>query len=364
MDISVLPFKQEGFQMYAGIMSASDLIATSKVDEWIDEGDEQQGYQRSPEKLRYRKVARYLQKDPKPLLPGSILLSYRGKLPQRKNDDSSTTVSLPEGECFWIVDGQHRRYGLQEAIEQLDVQRVSGYQIPVVIVEFQNVGEEAHQFQVINETMKKVRTDLARRLLAIRVTSGAVGRRAVQDAGRLWEAKAVEIINVLSNDEDSPWKGRIQKPNERKEPRHTVKELSFSTSLKPILTSYPFDRYDIEVLSRLLKRYWQAWYAIAPEAFDDANDYVIAKTPGVFSLHVLARDVLKLIERRGESAPSVEDIKVILKDLDEYAASIYWRADNSEGAAMAGSMKGFKILSDVFVESLEENGHEFSPVID
>lgn len=357
MKLQVIPFKQEGTKMYVGTMTARELIEKAKVDVWEEEDGEQKGYQRAPEPVRYKKIAKYLQREPKPLMPTSILLSYRGAFDVEEVGDGTCIITIPENECLWNVDGQHREYGLREAIEELGIERLNDYQVPFVIAEFPSVEEEAHQFQVINETMKKVRTDLARRLLALRVEQTPAGRISVLEAGRLWEAKAVAIIKMLQNEEDSPWFGRIQRPNEKKLSRHLVKELSFSTSLKSILTTYPFDSKNTEIVGKHLLRYWKAWQKLAPEAFEEPGNYVIQKTPGVFSLHPLFRNVFDILRREGIENPSEVDFVRIIKRLDEFATSEYWESANNEGAAMAGSMKGFKILADGFAEKLED---EFS----
>lgn len=94
------------------------------------------------------------------------------------------------------------------------------------------------------------------------------------------------------------------------------------------------------------------------KAFDEPNEYVIMKTPGVFSLHVVARYVFDVLRRRDIAEPTVDDFRDILKDLDEYATSNYWKGGNIEGAAMAGSMSGFKLLADTFTDALDEAGHQ------
>jgi DGQHR domain-containing protein len=355
-----IPFVQEGTQMYNVVLRGEDAARLGQVAIWVEtEEGETSGYQRAPEAARLRKVAQYLQRDPKPLMPTSVLFGVRGKhLNARDLGHGVVELELPEDEPLWIVDGQHRVGGLRRAIEEDGVDRLRSYPIPGVIVEFADEEEEANQFRVINETMKKINTQLARRLLALRVGQrGAGGRRAVREAGRLWEAKSVDVIRTLTDSPDSPWHGRIQPPNKKRSPEHVVRELSFSTSLKPVLTSYPYDTWEGTKVGRLLARYWEAWSNLVPEAFDDPNEYVIMKTPGVFSLHVVARYVLDVLRRRDITEPTVDDFQDVLKDLDVYATADYWKSGNIEGAAMAGSMAGFKLLADTFIDALEEAGH-------
>jgi len=333
-------------------------LRVGKVYIWRQEDNKEAGYQRAPEAARTSKVARYLQSDSKPLMPSSVLLSYRGVLKAHKKDGLLTTVEIPDDVTLWIVDGQHRVFGFERAIKELGIDRLRDYKLPVVIVEFSSVEDEANQFRVINETMKKVRTDLARRILAIRATElGYAGRKELRVSGRLWEAAAVEILKSLSASDGSPWVGRIQAPNSRKQSSHVVRELSFTTSLKPILNEYPYRTWTTERISATLQAYWSAWQSLAPEAFAQPQDYVIMKTPGVFSLHQLALHVMEVLRARGITNPTEKDFRSILQDLGEYASASYWSNENDQGAAMAGSMKGFTILADAMIEELVNAGH-------
>ena len=264
MRVSVQSFRQEGTQMYAAGMRVDDLREVAKVDVWTQDGANESGYQRTPETGRTGKVARYLQSEPKPLMPTSVLLSYRGTLPIEHGEDGSFTAVIPQGETLWIIDGQHRIGGFDRAINELGLERLRDYPLPVVIVENPSIDEEANQFRIINETMKKVRTDLARRILAMRIAGlGRAGRQEVRVAGRLWEAQAVDVLKLLNSEADSPWYGRVQPPNVRKQPGHIIRELSFTTSLKPVLNERPYRTWPADRIARVLGAYWKTWRSLA-----------------------------------------------------------------------------------------------------
>ena len=352
MRIKVQPFKQEGTQLYSGVMRAEDLIKVGQVDVYRDEGGQYQGYQRVPEPTRTRLVAHYLKNDSKPLLPTSVLLSYRGHL-----QPDGDYIDIPEDSQVYIVDGQHRVYGIQRAIEELSLDRLRDYEIPIVIIENPKPEEEANQFRIINETMKKVRTDLARRLLALKYsTAGGQGRTEIRLAGRVWEASAAEIIKMLSSDPEAPWIGRIQPPNSKKGASHIIRELSFSTSLKPVVNQRPYSLWQPARIAERLKLFWIALQQLIPDAFENPQGYVIQKTPGVFSMHILAFAVFEELRVTGIADPSVQDFRNILQDLGYYVTAEYWRNDNAEGAAMAGSMKGFNLIADDMIEQLHDVG--------
>jgi len=354
--IPMTKIRQDVRDFYIGSMRAADVVRVGRVAEWKE--DVSDGYQRAPEVARIRKIATFLKNEATPLLPTSVLLSHRGApLPKTDLGNGIVNIEIADDEVLWIVDGQHRIAGLSMAIDKFGLERFKDFQLPVVIVEFETVTEEAHQFQVINENMKKVNTMLARRLLEMRLQQGGSAvKRQLRETRRLWQAESVSVVRRLVEDPSSAWFGRIQPPNTSKQPEHIVRELSFSTSLKPLLTEELAAHLGVDRIAEFVARYWEAWRQVAPEAFSTPEAHVIQKTPGVFSLHLVARYVLRLFEYRKNPDPSVEEIRVILEDAGEAAEYLYWQTGNADGAAMAGSMAGFKIVADHIIETLQANG--------
>lgn len=348
--------RQESRDLYIGALRADDVIRLGRVAEWSEQNTD--GYQRAPEASRMRKLATFLQNESAPLLPSSVLLSHRGEfLPKREISPGFFEIDVANNETLWVVDGQHRIGGLKLAIEKHGLEKFREFQLPVVLMEFEDVSEEAHQFQLINENMKKVNTMLARRLLQMRMErGGAEVKRVLHEARRLWEADSVQVIKFLTSDPASIWYGRIQPPNTKKTSKHVVRELSFSTSLKPLLTDDPLKELPVERVQEYLGNYWKAWQQMLPEAFAAPEDFVIQKTSGVFILHQVAKYVLHLLLARDLEQPTIADIRLILQDAGEAALLDYWRTGNSEGAALAGSMGGFKMIGDIIVENLQDNG--------
>jgi DGQHR domain-containing protein len=358
--IPMTRFRQDARELFVGSMRAADVIRLGRVAEWKNDGGD--GYQRAPERARITKIAKFLVTEPVPLLPTSVLLSHRGApLPKTELAPDVVAIDLEDHDVLWIVDGQHRVAGLKKAIEEDGVARLADFRLPVVLMEFEDVEEEAHQFQLINENMKKVNTDLARRLLAMRLAKGgAEARKQIKQSRRLWEAESIEVLEALQGSPGSVWYGKIQPPNTKKTSAHVVRSLSFSTSLRPILTDDLTNHLGLERITALLANYWEAWRVVAPEAFADPEDYVIQKTPGVFSLHLVAKYLMRIFFSRNVTAPSVDEIRIILEDAGEAAASEFWRSGNSEGAALAGGMAGFKMLADSIIETLQDNGQNIT----
>jgi len=238
---------------------------------------------------------------------------------------------------------QHRLGGLQQAVFDEGREDLADFPVVVTIADGLSKLEEVEQFELINTTQKKVRTDLARRLMAIQ-SQDAERRKAIDERGRLWEARGPLVADWL-NRHGTWWVGRIIPPNKskRETPAGIIRETSFVTSLKPILQMPLFQRMADDQVSDVLNRYWSALCGYFPEAFARPNDHVIQKTPGVFSLHMLFPEVAE-IARSNSGDMSLESLASAMKswgDLD----SDFWDRDNEEGAGRYGNMKGFARLA-------------------
>ena len=363
-------FLQNGRVLYVAAIPASRLVELAKVDVW-DPDHPDQGYQRAPSNARKRAIGRYiLGKDA--ILPVGGLLNARpkangggedtyGSVLQFNpiNDMGDITIgelSIPEDvQPLYIVDMQHRLGGFEWALEQEGGQVVADFPLVVTIADGLSKLEEVDQFDLINTEQKKVRTDLARRLKSIQ--AGDTDRRLrLDERGKLWEAKGPVIADIL-NKSGGAWQSRILAPNQSKRdmPTMIVRETSLVSSLKPILQTPYFVVQPERQAAELIGRYWEAIKRVFPEAFGFPDNYVIQKTPGVYSLHELAPEVFELAREKGDV--SEEQIYEVVKSFSEIdGGSDYWLKDNDEGAAQYGSMKGFRILAAQLRQFLPQLG--------
>lgn len=358
MDASVriraIKFIQHEKNFYLAVLPASDLLEIAGVDTWnADSPPEETGYQRAPSLQRKKQIADYISR-PESILPQGGLLNARSEPedtsplsfqpdPGQAGPIQSGWLDIPyEKRPLYVVDMQHRLYGVGHAIENAAETGLEDFPLAVTIADGLTKMEEVEQFELINTTQKKVRTDLARRLLSLRAQQTDL-KTKLDQAGKLWEAKGPMVADWLNRHGDV-WKDRIQPPNKSKKecPETIAKETSFVTSLKPILQTPLFNRMAEDDAAGLINKYWNALADIFPEAFLEPKEYVIQKTPGIFSLHRIAPDVFELA--RTGSGISEDDIKAKLKPL-ESIGSEFWHRENEDGAAQFGSMKGFGILA-------------------
>lgn len=342
--------------IYITTIPVKELINKTqfKIDEWdpAKKGDlKNQGYQRRPMKNRISKIASFINRRPNAILPTSILISARKGV---DFNPENSNIGILEFNKFpaYIVDGQHRIEGLAHYSNELQGEEWLNKDLPVVVLDGFDKIDEIKQFFILNNEAKKVATDLAERLL---------GDIAIQDGEQMqelignrsdWKLRAIKVIDMLNEKEDSPWYKKIRLPNSDKLATHIVNQTSFLKSLQPVFRDGALsavrnadDCYD------RLKSYWLAVKKIFPDAFSDPRQYVIQKTPGVFSLHQLANHVML---SGGNEKTSVNDYSSILGGVfgDGEFDDDFWRASNDDGASRYGSMKGFRILADWFVSKL------------
>jgi DGQHR domain-containing protein len=344
---------QSGHRVFSGLMKAKHLINTTTVDYYNSElppDDTEQGYQRPPERSRITSIGTYLIKgitEPEAggegLFPTAVTLASRTPLQY----DS-------------IIDGQHRIAGLRYAIEEKGVEELNDYTVPFVVVEMPDRITEMNQFRIINGTAKSVRTDLVNSILT--ATAAARGEDTIKGKDR-WKVTVTHVIDRLENDPNSPWSGLILMPDQAGSPKGSdgkiVRATSFMTSLKPVydwhknagLLEAKTIEQEAEILYDVVAAYWTALEKVVPEAFADPNDYVIQKTPGLFSLHKLLSTLLTWMWQ-GRQDPTTENLTKFLEISPEITNPKFWDRKEDRAAAY-GSMKGFEDLYKLLMLSVQ-----------
>ena len=360
MGFKAIKFNQNGKIFYSTALPTWFLIENCDIDQWKPELDETdlspdellrlQGYQRIPIASHFTKVAKYIiEKDA--ILPTAVLISARNKIDFKPTDNTDMgEIDLSKDSGLYIVDGQHRIWGLKHAIEEFDREELKKFILPVVIMNQVEKLDEVKQFYIVNSTQKRVRTDLAEMLLKIIVSKDPRERQKLKQAGKDWKLIAIRIIESLSSDKNSVWYQRIKKPNQPSKPDAIVSSGSFSASLRPIIVMFGRSKPDMTI-TEWVKSFWAALKDLMPEAFEQPKNYVIQKTPGIYSLHMIVPDiVLYCIERSGVNKDSIKE--VLSRDEQHFHDPEFWKS-GGDGAALYTGMGAFKALADEFREGLD-----------
>lgn len=339
--------------MYIAPVKVKYLLDKSyfQINWWEKEkmGTKKQGYQRHPAPGRKALIARFIEKNACPIFPANILVCSKEEIGFDNKKEEMTLDGYP----LWIVDGQTRIEGFKHALEILKIKDILEWEMPVVFLSGFPPIDELEQFFVLNSTQKKVSTDLAQRL-KLELARDNKERFESVYPGHMWELKALNVIDLLNTKSENPWTGRIRLPNT---PKGTtvVSQNSFVTSLKPLCKTGILKDEKPDEVYKILRAYWNAVRRVFPGTFDRAGEYVIQKTPGVFSLHNLADTVLTRAIKDKLELTEYNIARLLGKCFDETTGDDFWRSDNAKGASRFGSMKGFATLAAIFRANFEEN---------
>jgi DGQHR domain-containing protein len=357
--IDAIPVRQHGRALYIGKMKVRDLDKQTKIDRYNPEKnatDEDQGYQRPEEKPRVRKMSGYLKREVdgnrSPLLPTAIVLSARGVHMEYRGGK----LTMKRNQKLRVIDGQHRKAGLLDAVEGRDMLDILDYEVPVVIVSGMSRTEEMRQFKVINSTAKSVRTDLVSMLLANLSVSD--GDSSLETSERI-QATAAKVVAILNSEEGSSWKNRITLPNQIASGEQVTKATTVIASIKPVRQFFidglgkRFASTDKEALAIAapLGAFWAAVEQQLPECWAEPHDYVLHKAQGVFALNIVCRRVMSLMFQKNEDW-TAENFASYLERSTDLKDAHFWHVgdpesgiDRGEAARYLG-MKGFSELAE------------------
>ena len=348
MELEAFEIIQNKVPIYITHMTAKELSDFKRIKVDIFKKENEEGYQREISDKRSEEFAKYIM-NAKGISPVSILINVRKKIVFKRKEGCFGKLLVPKDSFMWIVDGQHRRKGLIIAVNNM--KEYETYQIPVIITNLNKTYEEAKQFIIINKTQKGVRSDLAERFLSrlfeepeeiLSQMPSTVTR------GITWMPKAIEVSERINERKDSVWYKKIRFPNE---PRlNTISsQKSFTESLKPIIKNEIFESYNVEEITELLVRYWTAIKELCPKSFDEPNESLIQKTPGIFTLHRLFPLVISYC---GEKVTK-DRIKDVLSKMEKGMTDDYWNTNGQIGLA-GTSQKSFSIIYKKLSEYLEK----------
>ena len=364
MELDAFELGQNGQRMYLTWMEAEQLMDESRVRVDVWKRTDKDGYQRGHTPSRSKAFGRYISVS-KGISPLSVLLSVRAPVEFKSERESFGKLVLPEGEPLWIVDGQHRIWGLRDAIDRSP--DYVTFPLPVVILPtYEEVDseskrleqaryEEAKQFVVINRTQKGMRADLAEQFLSrlVKREGPAViaGLPSRVTEGIEWKPRALTIAERV-NAIDGPWKGKVHFPGDPKKGT-AVSQGALTESLEPILKHESFQAYSEDEIVEMLQRYWGAIYELCPAAVDDPQDYIIQRTTGVGTLHRLFPSVaafcgVELTQQR---------IKEVLSKMEFGMTSEFWGIRGDAGLVGSGR-KAVNILWGRLRDVLEEGNKE------
>ena len=377
--LHLLAFKQEGMQMYTGVMTAEQIFECT--DSANESGTpDSTGFPLEAGNSRAMAFARYLKENPKPLVQTALLFGYRRAFGMEVGSDGRVTVEIPAGETLRVIDGKHRIRGFRIAIDDFRIERLRTYCVPVVIAEKLDEIDAQYLSMMFHETSVRWRSSLDRNLQDQHMfREQCAGGKFPEGIRSDWATKAAAITKALNTNKQSPWYGSIQMADENKKDKHVVKEFTVKQSLKDLGVNKAFKKNSSQEVTQILMEYWLAWKDLAPDGFKYPDKYMLMKSAGLNICHMLLVVILKETSQSVMLAMKAKDFKILLKQLAEPPAPInyrrasaggvedeeeeelddtdflsaqFWRSDSFRGAAVVGSSKGHKLIRDAMAARL------------
>ena len=344
--------------LYVTTMRCDELLKRYAIDRWTPENP--QGYQRMPDESRLTgrigSPVRYILRE-LGCFPTSILVSVRGEISFKPLEDLGWCqlgeLEIPDDETLWLIDGQHRVEALKRAV--MKDERFRSYPLIVSIMVPKSVFEEMLYFYVVNKRQRSVPTDLAyRHLQRMLAERGVKWLYEFEGVRGLRAGIAAEVVDYLNERPDSPWYGRIRRVGEEASPRHVIKDGTMVKSISVILKEKTFEGMGVKELGTLLIAYWNALRDLYPEAFREPKRYMLLKTPGVFSMHMLFPTVYARCAVRGiVTSASMRNVLRLLQvetpdhpqaEFREPITSKFWSREHGPAIALSTNLKMIREL--------------------
>ena len=356
--VQALRFQQkEGrVNLYLTVLPVSQLLQQCRVDYFRE--DNPRGYQRPLMKTRLKQVSAFIQHE-EGILPISILLCIRQ--PHRAEFQPETFVDkvndgvpqlgvlgIPQSVTLWVVDGQHRLYGLEYAFKKDSVERAQDYLLPVTIVEGIDSYEEMRHFHIINTRHKGVPTDMVdHHLLRMWELEGAaiLGKEGERSYLR---ARAAKLCDLLRNTPDSPWFQKVKVAGHKAVSNQLIGQHTMVASMEPALKDAFIKRLSDEDVGKILLNYWYAIRELWPTTFLEPRDYKIQKTAGVYALHMTLPDVVQLCRETNNF--SSHRIYEILAETG--VKTEFWHASSGHPLVRESGLKYRRALGEYLRERL------------
>lgn len=167
------------------------------------------GIQRAKNETKVRSIKKFLDSDARNTIPTAIVVTLGAgaySIESQQAGIDELEISPENKDSIFVVDGQHRLYGLHEFNPELLV--------PIVAILEATVEERAFQFVIINNKVSKVSTDHIRSLaLKYSDKADSVDLDGRLRAARLSLSSNLSFVGVANESDDSPFKGLIDFPD-------------------------------------------------------------------------------------------------------------------------------------------------------
>jgi len=318
VEVKATVAKQRGWRIYNFILDSATFDRLAFVSRRDDDKDA--GYQRNLSKQRAADIARYIDKE-NGCIPNSILVNLEEGA---SYDEQTQTLRIPNlPKAAWVIDGQHRMFGLRQASTTYDL----------VITAFLGLdfAEQAKQFKIINSKQKGVPTSLLYDLLDL-----------TKD-GTYVQQRGHELATRLNDDAESPWYGQIDLTGSGD---GLITQTRVVTAVENLISERgALFQYSEEEQYGILKNYFTAVKTVFASDWGSKNS-VLTKALGFSAWLIVLPQVLTVCLQRFQNF-TVKSILAVLAPIKAYDFSAEhhrgWAGhpgENRLAGALADALKG------------------------
>jgi hypothetical protein len=142
-----------------------------------------------------------------------------------------------------------------------------------------------------------------------------------------------------------------------------IKQVSFTSSLKPIIDSYKPFLHTEKAVANALDNMWSALKEKCPESFKTPKKYLLLKTPGIFVMHKLFVGMLPTLYKIEDFSKGMFLTIFNDPDVDVFFSDSFWESKPSDPTKKSNeltatyygtSAKAFKLIQGTIWDELEK----------
>lgn len=294
--IRIQRYKQNGQEYISGVFLFKTVSALSEV---LVYKQDENGYQRQPNRTHYLKIKNYILKNLETFkFPTSIILGTDKEKIEKliKSDPCGDYIEIDSSfneKVFRIVDGQHRIEGIREAAKEKPSLNDLSLNAIILISPSGHKSVELEAFIDINSTAKRISTDLA----TLARFDYEIKEKRISESNPI---KHIATKTAFHLKEDSPmsvWSSGIKFDIHSEISLGIVGVTLFRESIEPIVSVYletKFTDRGIKNESELITYYDDVARQIAIDIDDIWNNTVRKKWSECFSESIAKNEVGEL----------------------------------------------------------------------
>lgn len=328
-ELKCLIANQSGKQMVCFVMKAKELWKIVEINK--RDPDQNTGYQRVLSMSRVDAIAKYL--DAGNEIPTCILVSFDKPT---ELDLANSVLKIPDGNKIgWVIDGQHRLAGANNATVDVDFFVIAYIDLPI--------EEQVRQFVTINTESKGVPTSLIYDLLAY-LPSNKTSSEVAQE-------KATEIANILRKDEASPFYAKIAVVSSPKKGEISLTNFVRKVSPYFIKDKGKFNRYSFDEQKKIIDNYFKAIIHVWPDLADQSNS-ILYQTIG-FGAMMNVLDIVFDYTYKIYGGFTIPDIAKTFKNVEDFQFND-WKKYGTGTAAEGQAGNDFKVTLEVRIKETSQ----------